>query len=156
MDSKTLLGSNDATIRAYVVLLRETLRLLVDGIRLPDRASAVLVESKLLSLTWRVEEAERVLEMETGRYAEQESRIQSELASAGYTLADYVFPLLYGRARSSSGGIPSRDEVDAALQNIARMTEESHALYAITRVGTGAREYEDATDTEQEKERKDS
>ncbi len=122
---------HDPALIAYIAVLREALQGLVDGVTALQARHPALHPLTYRSLAGRVETAEEVLRIETGRHAEQELRIMEELTVAGYTLADFVFRQLYGVPRVPRGLIPTQAEIVEALKDMERLTQQSWALAAL-------------------------
>ena len=121
----------DSELCAYIAVLREALQALVDAIRRREGVPASVLRTGLFSLDVETTDAENVLRIETGRHAQAELEIESQLVMHGYTLADWCWHALYGTPRATQTTVPTRAEVEEALAEIQRLTEASWALDAL-------------------------
>lgn len=118
--------SRERELTAYIGRLREALALLIDGIVHPLPA-----DWGFNNLAWRVEAAQRLLHMETGRHAQADWDNSAQLNAIGSLLADYIYPQLYGTPRSPSGYVPTETEIREALAEMQTLIEQSWALEAL-------------------------
>jgi hypothetical protein len=131
LEGETLMEQRQDPLRAYCARLRDTLRLLVEGLEQWQSVSPALRETGLFTLAWRVEAAREVLRMETGRHAQCEWEQLRRFQAEGYVLADWCHRQIYGTPRSPSGAVPTIEEITQALQSIEQLTREEWALHAL-------------------------
>ena len=127
LDFPNALG-HDPALTAYVAALREALTLLVEAVQIQAEAPVALRATGIFDCRWAIDNARQVLRMETGRLAQEEFRLAEDLASEGYTLADYCHHQLYGTPRAPYGHVPTLTEVKDALVRIETLTRHSWAL----------------------------
>jgi hypothetical protein len=113
---------------AFIAVLREALQSLVGAIRDNASAPAAWKQSMLFSIEPATEYAERVLRMETGRHAQKDLDIQADLVCQAYILADWCWHSLYGTSRTARGTVPTRQDVEKALEEIDHLTRQSWTL----------------------------
>ena len=106
---------HDPALAACIALLRNALTTLVEAVQLQKEAPAHLRACSLFACDAAIDNAQQVLRMETGRQAQAEMILTENLASEGYTLADFCHHHLYGVPRAPCGRVPTLAEVRGGL-----------------------------------------
>lgn len=118
-------------LTAYIAVLREALQALAEQAKDAVDSHAHVRALGRAFLPGSIARAEAVLRMVTGRHAQQDLWNNSQLASEGYLLADYLHHQLYGVPRSPHGVVPTVEEVKESLGKIEALTKESWRLEAL-------------------------
>ena len=122
--------NREQELTQYIAVLREALQMLVDAaIRHQEMRRTPL--PSLFTMYSEIDYAQQVLRIETGRHAEQELQLLTDLNDHAYILADYLHHQLYGTMRAPKSGVPNIHEVKAALAGIESTTQAAWKLEAL-------------------------
>jgi hypothetical protein len=121
----------DPELTAFIVVLREALQNLCDVLDDESHDGPLKVVYAMYRQAAH-SYARSVLAMETGRHAQEEIQITNLLAMHGFTLADYLYPLLNnGASRSRSKVFPTLADAQESLRAMSELAAQSRALSAL-------------------------